>query len=119
METVISPVNENPSTVKIIKVVYILNLIALVFPLCSLIGVVFAYVFHQDGKDYLKSHFQYIIRGFWISLLYFAISGLLCLILVGFVLIALTIIWWIIRNAKGLKNVLEGKPIVNPTSWMF
>lgn len=110
---------ENPSTLKIVKAIYILNFFAIIFPLCSLLGVVFAYIFRDDAKDYLKGHFQYLIRGFWISMLYFAIAGLLCLVIIGAVLVVLSVIWWIVRNAKGFKNVLENKDVVNPTTWTF
>lgn len=110
---------ENPSTLKMVKVMYILNFLTIIFPICSIVAVVFAYIFRDEAKGYLHSHFQYIIRGFWISLLYSAIAAILCLIVIGAVLIVLVAIWWIIRNAIGFKRALHNEAIKNPTTWVF
>lgn len=117
MDNILMQSTESESTIKIVKTIYILNFVTIIFPICSLLGVILAYVFHDDARGYLKSHFRFLIRSFWISLLYYAIAGLLCLVLVGFVLLVLVTIWWIVRNAKGLKDVLQAREVANPATW--
>lgn len=117
METRLGTPAENESTIKIVKVIYILNFVSLILPICSLIAVVLAYIFRDDAYSYLKSHFQFLIRSFWIGVLYFTVAGILCLVVVGFVLLALATIWWIVRNARGLKNALQGQEMLNPATW--
>lgn len=110
---------ESESTIKMVKVIYILNFIGIIFPVALILALIFAYVFQDDAKDYLRSHFRYQIRGFWINLLYFVIAGLLCLVVVGFVLLVIATLWWIIRNAKGLKAAMNKREIANPATWLF
>lgn len=107
------------STSKILKAIYILNFVGILLPFCILIGVILAYVFREDGDEVLQSHFHYVIRGFWISLLYYIISGILCLLLIGYVLLFVVTLWWIIRNAKGLRLLLNGRAVADPCTWGF
>jgi uncharacterized membrane protein len=43
----------------------------------------------------------------------------LCLVLVGFPILAWWFIWSLIRIVKGVLLVTEHKPITNPRSWLF
>ncbi len=110
---------EDAAAVKMTKTIYVLYLIGFIFPICTIIGVVFAYIYQDDAKDFLKSHFQYQIRGFWMYVLYYVISLVLCLVIIGWFLLLLTALWWIIRNAKGLRSVMKAQPITNPSAWFF
>ncbi len=110
---------ENTNSSKMVKAMYILNFVGILLPFCALVAAVLAYVFREDSRGYLTSHFQYLIRTFWISLLYYLVSGLLCIVLVGYFLLFLSLVWWIIRNAKGLRLVLAERPILNTQTWGF
>ena len=55
----------------------------------------------------------------WIGLLYFFISLITTMILIGWLVLVLMIIWWIIRCVKGLKALFEGVPYANPTTWLW
>lgn len=98
---------------------YLLSVILPILPILPIIGVIFAYIFENDAKDILKSHFQMQIRSFWLGILYFAISIVLIPVLVGIPLVFICIIWWIIRNAKGLKALIRHEAIANPKTWWF
>lgn len=104
---------------RIFLIVYILYLLVIPFPFLTLVGLIFAYVFRSDAQDYLASHATYLIRSFWMGFLYFIISGILCFVLVGYLLIFIVEVWWLIRMAIGLKSLLEQKPIMNVNSWWF
>lgn len=110
---------EDPATKKVAYIIYILYLFSLVVPVLPIVAVIFAYIFENDAKNVLKSHYQYFIRSFWIGMLYFSIAGLSVMIVIGILLVPLCIIWWIIRMAKGLKALLRDEPVQNPKSWLF
>jgi len=84
-----------------------------------LIGVIIAHVKVGDADPMLQSHYRFQIRTFWIGLLYVAIGTPLCLVLIGFPILAWWFIWSLIRIVKGGLLVIEHKPIVNPGSWLF
>jgi uncharacterized membrane protein len=104
---------------RIFLIVYILYLLVIPFPFLTLVGLIFTYVFRSNAQGYLESHGVYLVRSFWIGLLYFVISGVLCVVLIGYVLIFVVEIWWLIRMAIGLKALLEEKPIANVNTWWF
>ncbi len=101
------------------KLIYILFLANIIVPFLGLIGVVMAYVNKQDGPDWLQTHYQFQIRTFWIGLLYFSVGALLTLVLVGWLVILLALVWLIVRCAKGMKYLDQQQAHPNPTGWMF
>lgn len=108
---------EDELTIKATYAVYILYLL-LFFPALPFLGVVIAYVFENDAKFILKSHYTYLIRTFWIGLLYFSIASIFTLLLIGFLLLPLCVIWWYVRSVKGLKSLMRNEPISNSTTWL-
>jgi len=101
------------------KIIYILYLIGVIFGLTGVIGVVMAYVNRNDAADWLKSHYQFQIRTFWIGALWLLIGGLLSIVLIGYLVILFWVVWLIIRCIKGMKSLDLKQPHPNPTSWMF
>ena len=101
------------------KLVYILYLVGIMIPITGLIGVVMAYVNLGDASDWLKSHYQFQIRTFWIGLLYMVLGVVLSAVLLGYLILLFWLVWLIIRCVKGLKQLDEGQAVINPTSWMF
>ena len=85
----------------------------------ALIGVIIAHVKVDDADPVLRSHYQFQIRTFWIGLLYNAIGIPLCMVLIGFPILAWWLVWSLIRIIKGIMAINEGKPIANPRSWLF
>lgn len=110
---------DESSMLKLTYSIYILYLGSLFFPILPIIAIVIAYIFENDAKFYLQSHFQYLIRSFWISLLYFTIAGITIFLLIGFILLPVCIIWWIIRMVKGLRLLMRKEPIPVPKTWLF
>lgn len=87
--------------------------------LTAIIGVVIAYVRRPDVKGtYLESHFTYLIRTFWISILYGIICMLLLVFGIGFILFFALAIWVIYRIVKGWIRLADAKPVDDPTSWL-
>ncbi|MDR3492128.1 MAG: hypothetical protein P4M12_08835 [Gammaproteobacteria bacterium] len=120
MNTDSTPVIKNDDAVKKVAYgIYYLNLAGIFMPMLLVVGVIFAYVFENDAQLILKSHYQYLIRTFWLALLYFCISALLLFVLVGFILLPVCVIWWLIRVIRGLKALMRNEAIQNPKTWLF
>ncbi|MWJ27079.1 hypothetical protein GPM19_02480 [Halomonas sp. ZH2S] len=85
--------------------------------LTSLLGVVIAYVYRGGGPSWLDDHYRYQIRTFWLSLLYFSVSALLTLILIGFVTWLIAVVWLVIRCVKGIKGLQRQQAPANVTTW--
>jgi uncharacterized membrane protein len=101
------------------KIVYILYLLSLIVGVTGIIGVIIAYVNHADSPEWVKTHYRFQIRTFWIALLYALISVVTAIIVVGILFGLFTFIWWIVRSAKGLQRLSRGEPHENPATWLW
>ncbi|MBV9076620.1 MAG: hypothetical protein JO048_03945 [Methylobacteriaceae bacterium] len=109
-----------PSTRANVSVLYWLHLAGFVTGITPLIALVMAYMGRgQDGDAVADSHYTYVIRTFWIGTLYAAIALVSMAVLIGFVLLPVAAIWWIVRSAKGLSCAGRGQPIPKPTTWLW
>ena len=99
------------------RMVYILYLVSLVFGITSVIGVVIAYVNRDDAPDWLRSHYDFQIRTFWISISFLLVGGLLSLILIGWLIILLWVVWLAVRCVKGLQALEGGQWHPDPQGW--
>lgn len=108
-----------PTTESSAKIVYILYLVGIVVGVTGIIGVVMAYINRSDAPDWLKTHYQFQIRTFWIGGLYLFLGALLALLVVGYLIILFWLIWLIVRCIKGMKALDEKAPHPNPTGWLF
>ncbi|MGR2740569.1 DUF4870 family protein [Billgrantia sp. Q4P2] len=101
-------------------VVYALLLAGIVTGgLTMLVGVVIAYVYRGQGPHWFDEHYRYQIRTFWLAVLYFAISGLLMLVLIGFVTWLVVIVWLVFRCVKGIKHLQEHRAPDNVDAWLI
>ena len=112
-------VTESPANTNVATIIYVLYLLALVSGITGIIGVVMAYMYKDGAPEWLRSHYELQIRTFWIGLLYAFIAGVLCAILVGFVLLFVVALWWIVRCVKGLKHLDQRTPYPDRLSWGF
>jgi uncharacterized membrane protein len=99
--------------------VYVLYVVGYFTGISALIGVIIAHVKVEDAAPLPRSHYRFQIRTFWIGLLYLSISIPLCMVLIGFPILAWWFVWSLIRIVKGMLLVTEHKPIANPGSWLF
>ena len=99
-------------------IIYILYLVHFI-PVAPIVGLVLAYVERSTAPAWLKSHYEYQIRTFWIGLLYFVVATALCVILIGIPLLMAAWIWFIVRCALGLARLLRSEAYPTPESWTF
>lgn len=102
-----------------VQVIYILYLASFVVGITGIAGVIIAYINRGKAGGWLESHYTFLIRTFWIGLLYGFISVLLTFVLIGVLLALATAVWFIARCVIGLQAVGRGEPIKNPESWML
>jgi uncharacterized membrane protein len=86
------------------------------FGVAGILGVIVAYVKRGDAQGtWVASHFAWLIRTFWWSLLWDVIAVLLFITLIGipvaFVILVATSIWGIYRVARGLLSFKDSAPI--------
>ena len=110
---------ERPTTEGSAKVIYILYLIGIVIGITGIIGVIMAYVNRADAPDWLKTHYQFQIRTFWIGALYIVIGAILAAAVIGYLVLLFWVTWLIVRCAKGMNFLDQKVAHPNPTGWMF
>ena len=115
-----SPVANNPFSDdrQLATIAYIAYLAAFALPPLGLVGVVLAYVARDTAPDWLKSHYTFQIYTFWLGLLYWVISLVLCVVLIGVPLLFATFAWYIVRCALGLSRLMRREPYPNPQTWV-
>jgi uncharacterized membrane protein len=101
----------------VIYILYLAHFVPVVGWVSAIVGLVLAYVERDSGPAWLKSHYTFQIRTFWIGLLYFAVSCVLIVLLIGIPLLLATWIWFIVRCALGLSRLLRNEPYPTPESW--
>lgn len=112
-------ISTNPAERGNANLIYILYLIGLAAGITTIVGVIMAYTAKGEAPALLKSHYHNQINIFWKAVLYSIISAVLSVVLIGFLLALLTLLWYIVRVVKGMQALAKGEPIANPASWGF
>ena len=111
--TAANVVNTSNSEVKnyvfIAYVTYALGLLILFTPV---VGVIMAYVKRDEAQGSIyASHIDYLIKTFWVSLVGTVLGTFTTLILIGWLILLVTAIWFIYRVVIGLIKLNEDKPV--------
>jgi uncharacterized membrane protein len=101
------------------QIIYILYLVSLVVGVTSIVGVIMAYVYRGEAPEWLRSHYRFQIRTFWIGLLYVVLGMLLSVVLIGFLLLLFWLIWLILRCVKGMQQLERREPIADIETWLW
>ena len=100
-------------------VIYILYLAGLVIGVTGIVGIVLAYINRGKAGGFVESHYTFLIRTFWIGLLYALISVVLMFVIIGFLLMFAVAVWFIARCILGLQALQRGEAVKNPESWFL
>jgi uncharacterized membrane protein len=114
-----APRPQSVSNTTVAVIVYALYFVAYFIGVSAIVGVIIAHVQSGLADPFLQSHYRFQIRTFWVGLLYLVVGGLLSIIIVGWFVLLWWFIWSLVRNIKGILALNEGRPIANPTSWLF
>ena len=100
-------------------VVHALYLASFLTGITAIVGVVLAYLRKDSASEWAYGHYVYAIRTFWIGLVASIITILLCFVLIGFVLIPVVAVWFILRSVLPLVKATRGEPLSDPqTIWI-
>ena len=102
-----------------LQLIYIGYLLSVVVGITALIGVVMAYVNRPEAEGWVRDHYTFLIRTFWIACAYFSVGFVLSFVLIGIPLMILAVIWWIVRCVQGLSYAAKEQPSPTPQSWLF
>ncbi len=80
--------------------------------LTTLVAVIINYIKRDDTIGTLyESHFRWQIKTFWCSIIWGMIGAVLCLVAIGFVVLAILTVWMIYRIVKGWLYLNENRVI--------
>lgn len=119
MNEVTHPPHGGPPDTSNAKVVYILYLVAIAVGLTAFIGVVMAYVKRANADPVLASHYTWQIRTFWIGLLGSVVGSVTLAIGIGFLILLIVLVWWVVRCVKGMQWLDRGAAVPDPAHWLF
>ena len=114
-------------------VVYALYILGLFHGVTLIIGLIMAYVMRGGAGPINASHYTYLIRTFWISLIWAIIGGGVMLVSFPFAFILIGIpfmwlggvicflawLWAIVRCVMGAVRLADGAPIAQPYGFRF
>ena len=84
-----------------------------------IVGLVLAYVWKDESHaDWESSHYQYLIRTFWIGLIGCIISVLFMVVLIGFLMLTAVGVLVVVRCVLCLVNAQKQQPMPNPETWL-
>ena len=101
-------------------IIYVLLLVGVAGGITALIAVILAYALQGRAPEWQRGHYRFLIRTFWIGLLYAFIASLgLWAAGLGAILAAATAIWLIVRCVKGIVWLQKGQEVPDPASWLL
>jgi uncharacterized membrane protein len=100
-------------------IISLLYLSSAVLGITGLVGVVLAYVWKgETHAEWEGSHYEYLIRTFWIGLIGAVASVVLMLVLIGFLLLIAVGVLVLVRCVLSLVNAQKRQPMPNPQTWL-
>lgn len=102
-----------------VRLVYAGMLAGLVLPGLNVIAAVLAWLGRDTGDEVVRSHARNQLHIFFKSVVYVLTGLVLTWFLFGVLIIMATVIWYILRIAKGLQSLAANEPAANPESWLL
>lgn len=105
--------NTSNSEVKnYVFIAYVTYAVGLLILFTPVVGVIMAYVKRDEAQGSIyASHIDYLIKTFWVSLVGTVLGTFTTLILIGWLILLVTAIWFIYRVVIGLIKLNEDKPV--------
>lgn len=99
--------------------VYYLYLVGILIQFMYIPGIIIAYMYQGKSSEWMKSHYRFQIRTFWISILYLVSSSILIPLFIGFLGYIFIIVWILIRSVQGIRAFNRSQPIAKPATWLW
>ena len=102
-----------------VRLIYILYLLAIVNGITALMGMLIAWISKSGAPKWMRSHYRFQIRTFWMALLFGTLGISTVFIGIGFLILFGLVIWYVIRCIKGFLIVGQGKAYPDPKTWLW
>jgi uncharacterized membrane protein len=100
-------------------IISLLYLSSVALGVTAIVGVVLAYVWKGEAHaEWETSHYEYLIRTFWIGLIGAVVCFALMIVLIGFMLLVALGVLVVIRCVLSLVNAQKRAPMPNPETWL-
>lgn len=117
-EPAVPPALQDDKTMPL--VVYALYLAGLISAgMTGVVGVILAYVSKDAAPDWLRTHYVFQIRTFWLALLFSVVGCVLLPVGIGFVVLPAVWVWTAVRCILGVSWLLKVQPYPTPRNWMI
>ncbi len=101
-------------------IIGLLYLASFVTGVTGLVGIVLAHVWQgEDQEPWMKSHYTYLIRTFWIGFAASVVAGLLTVVLIGFLILPIIAVWVGVRSVMSLVKAQRREPMPDPETLAF
>ena len=98
----------------IVYIVYLCQALSFLFGITAIVGVIINYLRFDEAKNtWLESHLVWQIRTFWIGLGAAIVGCFFIFIAIGFLILAVNLVWIIYRVIKGFLLLCKNQPIAN------
>lgn len=94
-------------------IMYALYAVSLITGVPMVIGVIIAYLSRSDAQAVYRSHLDYGISAFWMSLLGFVLALIMAIITLGLLsFVAFGIVWLYVawKTARGWMRLIDDRP---------
>lgn len=119
-EIMSTPIASSPSDAgNMPMITYVLYLVGLLIGPATLVGLIMAYVAKGDAPEWAQTHYRWLIRTFWISLVWGVIGVVTAFLVIGYVILLVGVVWYLVRVIRGFVAMQKKQPIANPASWGF
>jgi uncharacterized membrane protein len=93
-------------------IIYILHGLSFFAGVTGIVAIIMNYIKRDEVKGSIyESHFNWQIRTFWWSVLWFVIGFITMFVVIGFFIWFVAFVWWLYRMIKGILNWTDGKPM--------
>jgi uncharacterized membrane protein len=102
--------NENLKQYNLIT--YILYLVGFLVGVTGLIAIIMNYVKRDEMRGtWLESHVNWQIKTFWWCLLGYIIGAILTIVLIGYLILFLVLVWQIYRLVVGINALIDNREV--------
>ncbi|ALH94097.1 DUF4870 family protein [Acinetobacter equi] len=102
--------NENLKQYNLIT--YILYLVGFLVGVTGLIAIIMNYVKRDEMRGtWLESHVNWQIKTFWWCLLGYIVGAILTIVLIGYLILFLVLVWQIYRLVVGINALIDNREV--------
>ncbi|MDC7694070.1 MULTISPECIES: DUF4870 family protein [Asticcacaulis] len=106
---------------------YLLLFFLIVGGISGVVAITLIYLFQDEAPDWLKTHYAFQKKTFWVGILAFVplvvllTSPVMSSVVLGGIVLILVFalfLWIVGRCTMGFNHVFHKRPIPNPNSWL-